>query len=100
MNHASTDQIEKAVYYAKQYTLQRLPEWVLSKYIDTLAELVDVADKYKLTLTPEVIYLDAYGRPDPKRMVDAVEEVFPYGDKHGRRMNVDEFMAFVTNQLP
>ena len=99
-NHAFDDQIGNAVRYAKQYTTKMLPEWVLSKYIGTLSELVEIADSYYITLQPETIYLDSRDRVDPHRMVDAVEEVFPYGDKHGRRMNVNDFMTFVTTQLP
>ena len=33
-------------------------------------------------------------------MIDSVKDVFPYGDKHGRRMYVEDFMSFVINQLP
>ena len=43
-NHAFDDQIGNAVRYAKQYTTKMLPEWVLSKYIGTLSELVEIAD--------------------------------------------------------
>lgn len=100
LNHASTDRIENSVQYARSYITQKLPEWVLGKYIETLSSLVDIAEKYKITLTPEVIYLDNRGRLDPRRIVDAVEEVFPYGDKHGHSMNVNEFIVFVQTHLP
>lgn len=100
LNHASTDKIDKAVFYAKQYMLKKMPEWLLGKYIDTLEQLVDIANKWYITLQPEIIYLDSRNRPDPKRMVDAVEEVFNYGDKHGRKMTVNAFMNFVLEELP
>ena len=33
-------------------------------------------------------------------MIDAIKEIFPYGDKHGRSMTVNEFQDFVSSELP
>ena len=91
LNLASNEQITLAVRYSRQYMTRELPEWILTKYIDTLTSLVDIADRYQVTLTPEIIYFDEHGRIDTRRMIDDVKDVFPYGDKHGRRMSVNEF---------
>ncbi len=52
--------------------LSELPEWLLGKYIDSLMELVDHAQYWDVTLTPEEIYMKEGGHLARNIMIDTV----------------------------
>ena len=101
LNYMTVDKVEQCLQYARSYILSEMPQWLLTKYVDSLERLTEVSVNYGITLSPEEIYLGRDGFVNRDIMLDSVLQVFQTGgrDQRNKVMTVDQFISFVSSEL-